>query len=252
MRIKHGIAAVVVLAALVCSPVEGFAYRPFATEDAGVAGLGVAQLELSWDHLKWNGDKEDMLLFVPVYGLTKGIELSAEIPYHFHDYKGEDRRDGIGDINLAGKFLLMEEKAGYPALVFKSAVKTRSGSEEKGLSSGDMDYHIAAAASKTFGAVSLHGMFGYTFVGDNGDESIRNINLYGLAADYGVTDKFHLTAEIAGNKHPDRTARENPLSGLLGFTQQLSEKLILDAGVRYGFNKAMPKWSTTLGVSVTF
>lgn len=28
------------------------AYRPLTTEDAGVAGKGVAQLEMSWDYLK--------------------------------------------------------------------------------------------------------------------------------------------------------------------------------------------------------
>lgn len=252
MYSKLRISAVFIAAAVICCPINGFAYRPFATEDAGVAGRGVAQLELSRDYLKWNGDKEDMLLFVPVYGLTAKLELSAEIPYHFHDFEGEEKRNGAGDVNLAGKYLLLDEKEARPALVLKSAVKTRSGSEEKGLGSGDVDYHVAAAASKTLGAVTLHGMFGYTFVGDNGDDTIRNISLYALAADYGVTDKFHIAAEIAGNKHPDRTARQDPLSGLLGFTQQLSEKLILDAGVRYGFNKAMPKWSSTVGVSVTF
>lgn len=252
MFIKSVIPAAVFLAALVFFPVNGAAYRPFATEDAGVAGRGVAQLELSRDYLDWNGDREDMLLFVPVYGVTPKLELSAEIPYNFHDFEGEPGRSGIGDVNLVGKYLLLEEKEARPALVLKSAVKTRSGSEEKGLGSGAMDYQLAAAASKTLGAVTLHGMFGYTFVGDNGDDNVRNISLYALAADYGVTEKFHIAAEIAGNKHPDRTARQDPLSGLLGFTRQLSDKLVLDAGVRYGFNKAMPKWSTTLGVSVTF
>ncbi len=246
------LSAVVLLAALVCCPVKGFAYRPFATEDAGVAGRGVAQLELSRDYLNWNGDKEDTLLFVPVYGVTPELELSAEIPYNFHDYKGEPGRSGIGDVNLVGKYLLLEEKEARPALVLKSAVKTKSGSEEKGLGSGDVDYHVAAAASKTIGAATLHGMLGYTFMGANGNAVIRNIYLYGLAADCRVTDKFHVAAEIAGNKHPDRTARQDPLSGLLGFTRQLADKLVLDAGVRYGFNKAMPKWSSTVGVSITF
>lgn len=252
MSCKSGISAVFFLAALICCPVKGFAYRPFATEDAGVAGRGVAQLELSRDYLNWNGGKEDMLLFVPVYGVTPELELSAEIPYNFHDFEGEPDRSGIGDVNLVGKYLLLEEKGARPALVLKSAVKTKSGNEETGLGSGDMDYQLAGAASKTLGAVTLHGMFGYTFVGDNGDDSVRDISLYALAADYGVTEKFHLVAEIAGNKHPDRTARLDPLSGLLGFTRQLADKLVLDAGVRYGFNKAVPKWSTTLGVSVTF
>ena len=44
---------------------RAYAYRPFATEDAGVAGKGVAQLEVSADYLRWNnGDEEGNLLFL--------------------------------------------------------------------------------------------------------------------------------------------------------------------------------------------
>ncbi|MBI4350032.1 MAG: transporter [Elusimicrobia bacterium] len=252
MSVRSGIAAVLFIAAFILCPVGAFAYRPFATEDAGVAGRGVAQLELSRDYLNWEGDKENMGLLVPVYGVSRVVELSAEIPYLMHDYKGEGKRNGIGDINLVGKFLLVEENAGRPSLVLKSAVKTKSGDEAKGLGSGDMDYNITAAASKVLGTLTLHGMFGYTFVGDNGDDSVRNISLYGLAADYSVTARFHLAAEISGSKHPEMTLLEDPLSALLGVARQLSDKLVLDAGLRYSFNKAMPKWSTTIGASLTF
>ena len=252
MSVRAGIAAVLFIAAVVFCPAGAFAYRPFATEDAGVAGAGVAQLELSRDYLDWDGDKENMGFLVPVYGVSRGVELSAEIPYLLHDYRVEGKHNGIGDINLVGKFLLVEENAGRPSIVLKSAVKTKSGDEARGLGSGDMDYNITAAASKALGAVTLHGMFGYTFVGDNGDDSVRNISLYGLAADYSVTARLHLAAEISGSKHPEKTLLEDPLSGLLGLAHQISDKLILDAGLRYSFNKAMPKWSTTIGASLTF
>lgn len=252
MRGKHGIAAVLFIAAFIFCPEGGFAYRPFATEDAGVAGAGVAQLEMSWDYLDWDGGRENMPLLVPVYGVTRRLELSAEIPYMLHEHEGGERMSGIGDINLVGKFLVLEEKTGRPSLVLKSAVKTKSGDEVKGLGSGDMDYNITAAASKALGAVTLHGMFGYTFVGDNGDDSVSNISLYGLAADYSVTAKFHLAAEISGSKHPEKALLEDPLFALLGLARQISDDLILDAGLRYSFNKAMPKWSTTIGASITF
>ena len=252
MSVRSGIAAVLFIAAFIFCPAGGFAYRPFATEDAGVAGKGVAQLELSRDYMNWGGDKENVGLLVPVFGVSSRLELSAEIPYMLHDHEGGERMNGIGDINLVGKFLLAEEKAGRPSLVLKSAVKTRSGDEAKGLGSGDMDYNLTAAASKALGALTLHGMFGYTFVGNNGDDSVSNISLYGLAADYNVTAKFHIAVEISGSKHPEKTLLEDPLSALLGVASPISEKLILDAGLRYSFNKAMPKWSTTIGASLTF
>lgn len=234
-------------------PVNSFAYRPFATEDAGVAGKGVAQLEISWDYLKWgNNDRENVILFVPIYGITDRIELSVEIPYLFHNPEGDESIDGVGDINLVGKFLIFEEKDLMPAFTLKGAVKTKSGDEKKGLGSGDIDYSLVGVASKGFGILTLHAMLGYTFVGDNGDENIRNIYLYGVAGDYGLTEKFHVVAEITGNRHPDRRSPDDPVSGLLGITYKVSDKVTLDGGVRRGFNDSAPRWNTTIGISMTF
>lgn len=219
----------------------------------GVAGKGATQFEVSWDYLKWgNGDKEDIFLFVPIHGITDRIELSLEIPYLFHNPKEENSESGVGDINIVGKFLISEEKDFYPVFALKGVIKTDSGNEKKGLGSGDWDYSLVAAISKGFGDLILHAMLGYTFVGDNGDKNIRNIYLYGIAADYGFTKKFHVVSEIAGNRHPDRREKKNPQSGLLGVTYAISEKLILDTGIRFGFNNSAPKWNIFTGISITF
>lgn len=228
--------------------VSAYAYRPFVTEDAGVAGKGVIQLETSWDYLDWdNDDAEHVLLFVPIYGITERLELSTEIPYLFHE-----QEDGIGDINVVGKFLMLNETEKFPAFTLKGILKTSSGDADRGLGSGDLDYSIVLVTSKGFGSLTLHGMLGYTFVGDNGEEDVRDIHLYGLAADYGLTEKLHIVGEISGNRHPDRNIDDDPLSGLLGVTYQVSEKVILDGGVRYGFNDSVPEWNYTLGMSITF
>jgi hypothetical protein len=243
----------ILLMAIAFYPLESFAYRPFITEDAGVAGKGVAQFEGSWDYLTWdNDDKENFFLLVPIYGLTKRIELSLEIPYFFHNPKEGRSEKDIGDINVIGKFLLFEEKDIYPAFAIKGVVKTNSGDEEKGLGSGDWDYSIVAAASKTLGDFMVHAMLGYTFVGDNGNDNIRNIYLYGIAVDYSLTKRFHICSEITGNRHPDREEDKHPISGLLGITYALTDKMILDTGMRYGFNDSAPKWNFLMGISVTF
>ncbi|MBI4412630.1 MAG: transporter [Deltaproteobacteria bacterium] len=229
------------------------AYRPFAVEDAGVAGKKTAQLEVSWDYLKWeNGDQESFLLLVPVYGVTSWLEMSLEIPWMFHDIDKEDVHAGIGDISTAAKFLLLNEKKKCPSVVLKGVVKTNSGNADHGLGSGDLDYGVVAAASKTFGRFTLHAMFGYTFVGDNNDPDIRNIFGYGLAADYGVTEKFHVVAEVNGKRHPDRTVNRQPLDGLLGVIYTVSDHVTLDGGVRIGFNDSVPDVNTTLGATFTF
>jgi hypothetical protein len=230
-----------------------FAYRPFITEDAGVAGKGVVQLEASWDYLSWKGgDVDNAFLLVPIYGLTEKLEMSLEIPYLLHNPDTGSHVDGIGDLNVVGKYLIFEEKEMWPAFAFKGAIKTNSGSPSKGLGTGDLDYSLVAVASKSLGQFTLHTNFGYTFVGDNGDTGIRNTCLYGLAADYAMTEAFHLVSEIAGNRNPDRTVGADPITGLIGAYYKISEKVTVDGGMRFGFNDAAPEFNSTLGVTLTF
>ena len=55
----------IIMLSMIIAP--ALAYRPFGTEDAGVAGKGVIQFEGSWDYLRWNdGMIEKNYLFVPI------------------------------------------------------------------------------------------------------------------------------------------------------------------------------------------
>lgn len=232
------------------------AYRPLGTEDAGVAGKGVAQTEVSWDYLKWNDDElnhESVFMLVPIYGLTENLELSVEIPYLIHDLKGGSSQEGIGDVNLVAKYLLIEEGEKNPAFAVKGVAKLDNGDYDNGLGSGDKDYSLFAVASKAIGPVTLHGQFGYTWVGDEEDSNLRDITLYGLAIDYALTEPFHILAELNGNRHPDQTAEEeDPRNALAGVTYKVSDNLTLDAAYRWGLSDSVPDWSTTVGASITF
>lgn len=231
-----------------------FAYRPLGTEDAGVAGKGVAQTEMSWDYLKWkNDDVEQVFMLVPIYGLTDNLELSVEIPYLLHNPKAGGSEEGIGDINVVAKYLLIQEGDKNPAFTVKGVAKFDNGDYDKGLGSGDKDYSLFAVASKSIGQVTIHGQVGYTWVGDEEDSNLRDITLYGIAFDYAVAEPLHILAELNGNRHPDRTTEEDdPRNALAGITYKVSDKLTLDAAYRWGLSDSVPDWSTTLGVSITY
>lgn len=230
-----------------------FAYRPLGTEDAGVAGKGVAQTEVSWDYLKWkNDDKEQVLMLVPIYGLTEDLELSVEIPYLIHNPDAGGAEEGVGDVNLVAKCSVVQESISMPAFTVKGVVKMDNGDYDKGLGSGDKDYSLVAVASKTSGPAIFHGMFGYAWIGDNKDSSLRDITLYGLAADYTLTEPLHILAEVNGNRHPDRNETDHPLVALVGATYKVSDNLTFDAAYRKGLNDSIPDWSITMGASITY
>ena len=231
-----------------------YAYRPFITEDASVAGKGVIQLEVSWDYLRWENDDDEhtLIFFVPIIGVTERIELSVEIPYLFHNPDAGKRENGIGDVSIVGKLLLIDEKPKIPGFTLKGIVKTESGDEEKALGTSDEHYSIVAVLSKRIRDFQFHSMFGYTFIGNDDKENLRDIYLYGFGADYKLTEKINLVSEIVGNKHSDRKADGDPVSGMIGGIFKVSDHLAIDGGVRFGFNNSAPDWNTTLGVTITF
>lgn len=246
------IGVMIVFCLFVFSP-SSFAYRPFGTEDTGIAGKGIFQMEISFDHLKWNnGSKEQSILFVPIYGINDNLEISFELPYIIHGLEENDLLSGVGDVNLVAKYLLTQEGPKSPAFTLKGVVKLDNGNYDNGFGSGGKDYSFFVVASKTFGKMIINTNLGYTFVGKSKNPDFRDIFLYGLAFDYGLGDNLRIVAELNGNRHPDSREIEDPRNWLVGIIYKFSDKLVFDVASKWGLSKSSPDWSMTTGISLTF
>lgn len=233
-------------------PGTGFASRPFITEDAGVAGRRVVQLEASWDYIRWNNHgSEQMATFVPIFGVADEVEIAAEIPLMFHNHRHGGKVAGLGDVSIVTKFLLTDEQQFTPAVVLKTALKTTTGNAARGLGSGALDYSLVAAASKQIDNIIIHGMLGYTFIGTNGDEMLRDTIVYGMAAEYALTGTTRIVAEFAGNRHPDRVVDGHIHSAMAGAVHAFSDNLAMDISVRVGTTSTAPQWNSAVGMTWT-
>lgn len=229
-----------------------FAGRPFVTEDAGVAGKGKFQIETSWDYLKWHdGLKENVFVFVPIYGITKDIELSLEIPFVMHNEPDGAKIYGIGDLNIVAKYAILEEDELYPAFAVKGVYKTTLGNSESSLSSGYEDYSLYAVATKSISVLTFHAMLGYTVV-DKAQSDVQNTYSFGLAVDFALTEELHLATEIAGTKHPEKDIPQHPAATLLGITYSITDDIVIDGGLRKGMNEFVPDWNHFAGVTISF
>ncbi len=237
-------------------PGSVFAYRPFMTEDAGVAGKGVFQTEMSWDYYQWkNGDRDQVYLLVaPIYGATENLELSSEISYVVHSLSSGAEAEGIGDVNLVAKYVLLWERYEKKdaLLTLKGVIKLDSGNFEKGLGRGDTEYSLFPVFTKIIRSdLTVHGQFGYTFVTDKKDPNLRNYAFYGLAADYAVTDPFHFAIEFNAGQHPDRTQPGQRLA-LVGFIYTVNDHFVLDTSYKKGLSDSTPAWGFGVGAAIQF
>lgn len=245
---------IVICAALLAKP--AYAYRPFYTEDAGVAGFGILQTEISWDSYKWeNGDVDQVYLLVaPIYGPTENLELSAEIPYVTHAVANGPTTKGVGDINLVAKYVLAWEKYETKDALFtiKGYVKLNSGSYDQGLGRGDTEYVLVPVLTKIVNeSLTIHAQYGYSWVTNKQDTNLRNFGFLGLAADYGITEPFHAIVEFTRTQNPDRGLDDQKL-GQVGFTYAVNKDLIFDATYKKGIGPASPTHGVGVGVAIQF
>jgi hypothetical protein len=241
------------IAILSCFNFPVMAYRPFITEDAGVAGSGVAQLEFSYDYIKWNSEQnEGQLLFVPIYGFGERFEFSLEIPYLIHNFSDTGYVRGGGDINCVGKLLVYNQSDFFPAFTVKGVLKTDSGNPDSGTGTGHFDYTLQAVFSEEIKNIVLHGNFGYSIVGHEENENVRDIFLYGAGLDWNLLEKLHLITEVTGNRHPDREVKGHQIQAVLGAIYVLSDMLSFDTAFRAGLTDVSPEWSATLGLTLSY
>jgi hypothetical protein len=76
---------------------------------------------------------------------------------------------------------------------------------------------------------------------------------YSIAGQYLLSDKWALVGEIVGTNNFNGNKRDDPVSGLVGIQYILiADKLVLDAGVAVGMNKAAPDFRVTTGFTFFF
>lgn len=247
--VKRGVCAALLASWLLHSPCE--AYRPLATEDAGVAVSGAVELEASWDLVvRENGSLEHSFLLVPARGFGSRLELSAEVPYLVRDPGASHGIAGLGDICLVSKWLLTEARGPVPAVALKGAMKTRSGCAWRGTGSGERDYALYGIASRTCGSWTLHAMSGYVLLGTYvpGRRTVAQVS---AALDRAMGRGMHLMTEAMLQQDPDPRVPA-AVNGLVGVARTVREGVTWDAAVRLRVRGEGAPWSTAMGLAVAF
>ncbi|RMG63964.1 MAG: hypothetical protein D6715_10505 [Calditrichaeota bacterium] len=226
------------------------AYRPFNTEDAYPTGKGIWNLEISYDRLRFS-DREShhFLQLIPVWGATAWLDLSVTLPYLIIDQSSQTFH-GYGDVVLASKWILVEPRSGRPGIAFRGSVKLHTGDEKKGLGSGDVDLEGVVAGSYRVGKTYLHAMAGYTRVGREKDQQLKNFAFGGVALDAPLKGPFRLAGELEISQPQARNQHGLARQALLGGYWLIGTRMVLDGGVRFGSADVFPKWNWFLGLTL--
>ncbi|MBM4337927.1 MAG: transporter [Deltaproteobacteria bacterium] len=251
--IKKGLFEIVVLMMcifLVSS--NAFAARPLTTDDAGTVEKGKFQVEGGFDFTRQdNHDKEYFPSLTLTYGLFERMDIGIGSGYLFlHPVEGK-KVNGLSDAPLKVKYRFFDQKDWIPSFAVSGTLVTPTASKSKGLGSGRADFNLNTIFAWNLSQRwQLYTNLGYTFIGEH---RVKNEFNYSAAGQFVLTDQWTLVGEIFGVNNFNGHKRDDPISGLLGIQHCLiSDKLILDAGVEIGMNKAAPDFRLTVGVTFFF
>ena len=233
------------------SSVQAYAARPLTTDDAWTVEKGEFQLEAGFDALRQdNHDREYSPSLTLTYGLLERMDLGIGSGYVFSHPKEGERENGMADTEIKLKYRWIDEKNWRPAFAVSGILKIPTASESKGLGSGQTDFGINAILTKNLSKKwVVHLNLGYTFIGE---DHVNNELNYSLAAQFLLTEKWALVGEIVGVNNFNGRHGDDPFSGLIGTYYSITDKIIWDAGLEIGMNKAAPGVRLTTGLTWLF
>lgn len=215
-------------------------------------------------YYSYSGFMDEIILDVErTFGKPRAVR-EEETPYRY-GYRirkdgrvfigGEKTFSGAGDISFVSKWNFLKEDSLLPSMSTRLSIKIPSGSRERSLSSGKADCGIGLLLQKGFGRFIGYFNADLIIPGHAYEESgvsIRNFYILLLGAEYHLTERLSLTAQVKTTTRPfEKTGlqmldrRINDL--LIGFNYLWEGGLFIQGGGVEDFRD-----STEAGADITF
>jgi hypothetical protein len=241
---------------ILCTSQIASAGHPLITDDTGTYGKGVFNTELFFE---FERDKSDgvtteviELATVLSYGLAESVDLMLTIPYLHVRAKemGESvSENGLSDVAIELKWRFLE----FDDLSFavRPGITLPTGDEDRGLGTGKTTGSLFMIATKAFDPWALHANLGYTRNENKFDERTDLLHA-SIAAEVEVADGLLLVADTGIETNPEKGAGKHPIYALAGVIYALTDKTVVDLGIKFGLNEVAPDYALLAGISYTF
>ncbi len=239
-----------------------FAGHPLVTDDTCTQGKGNGQVEVGlaffydkdsvdeWTEVKKDGGD---FTVVATVGLLDTVDAIVQLPYAWYSVKENDnfigREDGILDFTFDVKWRLLE-KDGW-SLAIKPGVSIPTGDDERALGVGHMSYRFFLVGTREWGPFAAHVNAGYAR-SENVFEANKDLWHASAAFEVKVMESLKLMANAGIDRNPNPESENHPAFLLGGIAYAVSERITLDAGVKYGLSDTEINWTGLAGLTIRF
>lgn len=240
------------LALLALWPAWAAASHPLITEDTGVLGRGVGQIELHGERARDKAEGETTRRVdasaVLSYGVTEKADLQIELPY-LREQAASEVAKGRGDASLSLKWRFFD--AERLSLVAKPDLHFATGRDEHGLGAGRARWGLSLVAGYAAGRVELLAHAGYLKHRNTLGErtSLGHASIAGI---YKATEKLKLALDLGRDRNPDPASGASIREVVLGLMYALSEDIDLGLGLKKGLSDPADDRALLAGMKLRF
>lgn len=253
---------VLAAAGLLAMSSVALAGHPLVTDDTGTQGRGKGQVEVGISFFRDKDNVDEFNTFQTeggeaaagiTVGLLDNLDIVLSVPYLWFSRDENDvrlhRADGLLDISFDAKWRFFK-KNGW-SLALKPGISLPSGDDDQGLGSGRTSGCLFMIGTKEIEPVAVHANLGYVRNENNFDER-KDIWLASVAAEVNVLTNLKILANVGVERSVLPGNDNHPAFALGGISYDVSERITVDAGVKYGLASSETDWTYLAGLTIRF
>jgi hypothetical protein len=225
--------------------------RPTFSNPAEFQKPGVLQLESGYNanfHASGVSSEEDTPIAIR-FAVSARVLVEADIDAVISQTPtGQGRATSFGDCQFGIQTVLFHEHETSPGFALAYYIKAPTASSLNGLGSGKVDHNFIALVSKTFDKTTFDFNAIYLLAGRTSRNGHASSGQGAFAVSEALTKRFGVQGEISGFSRNDE--QRGAMMGLGVATYQVSDRLVLDAGVRFGLTHGAPSSGFVAGMTV--
>lgn len=203
-------------------------------------------LKVGWGEI---GDLEGTISYIHQTSRA-GVTIVNGVPIRVSGRTGVETTDGMGDINLKGRYFALPEGSYYPGITPTLGVKFPTADRDKNLGTGKFDYELGLELHKTFEPIVLFLNGSYTFMGDPPAQRLNDRKAWGAGVQWNMIESIALTGSISGSNALVK-GNNDPLAASLSLSYNFTKSFGISISGTKGLSDGSPDFGVTTGLSWT-
>jgi hypothetical protein len=229
------------------------AAHPLITEDAYTLGEGVAQMEIGFEHARFDqSDAEGRVNEARLglsYGVREDVDLVLSAPYldtRELSTDGVKRTHGLADVSLEVKWRFWEDD--FAKIALKPGLTVPSGNFREGLGTGQVVPSIFLVSTFERDAWIWNIHVGYVRNENRVDERRDLFHVSGSVI-YQMTPQLQWALDLSADSNADKEDGTFPAVALAAVIYSPTDRVDLDLGMKAGLNSAADAYGLLAGVT---